>query len=230
MKKKSSKFNKKRNRMILVIIAILIVIIIILSCITVSKNKLTKDERYFKIEYEKFNGEKDSDNDEYIKVNIKDKNGVEYLDGKEAVKFMKNGTGIIYFGFPQCFWCRSAAEVLLEAKDDMGLDKLYYYNAYKDRDEKYLDSEGNILTLHKGSDEYYEILNLLGDRADKYDGLNDDSIKRLYFPTVLFIKKGNIVDMHVSTVDSNKSKKEKLTDKEYKKLKKIYIAGIKKIK
>ena len=60
MKKKSSKFNKKRNRVILVIIAILVVIIIILSCITVSKNKLTKDERYFKIEYEKFNGEKDS--------------------------------------------------------------------------------------------------------------------------------------------------------------------------
>lgn len=230
MKKKSSKFNKKRNRMILVIIAILVVIIIILSCITVSKNKLTKDERYFKIEYEKFNGEKDSENDEYIKLNIKDKNGVEYLDGKETVKFMKNGTGIIYFGFPQCSWCRSVVEVLLDAKDDMGLDKVYYYNAYGDRDEKYLDSEGNILTLHKGSDEYYEILDLLGDRADKYEGLNDDSIKRLYFPTVLFIKSGKIIDMHVSTVESNKSKKEKLTDKEYKKLKNIYISGMKKLK
>ena len=143
---------------------------------------------------------------------------------------MKNKTGIIYFGFPQCSWCRSAIEVLIDAKDEMNIDKIYYYNDYGSRDEKYLDSEGNILTLHKGSDEYYEILKLLGDRANVYEGLNDESIKRLYFPTVLFIKDGEIVDMHVSTVDSNKDAKKKLTDKEYKLLKNIYITGIKKIK
>lgn len=229
-KRKTKKKKNNNNKKIIYLICLLLVIIIILSCITVSKNKLTKDERYFKKEYEKYNDKKDLSNNKYINVDIMEDNGVKYLNGKETVSFMKNKTGIIYFGYPQCSWCRSAVEVLLDAKSEMELDTLYYYNAYGDRDEKYLSPEGEVLTLHNGSDEYYEILKLLGDKAEVYEGLNDDSIKRLYFPTVLFIKNGEIKKMHVSTVESNKTKNKKLTAKEYSELKKIYIDGIKKIK
>lgn len=229
-KKKSKRKVKTNNRKIIVVIVILLIITVVLSFITVSKNKLTKDERYFKLEYEKFNGEKDSSGKEYISVNIKDDNNIEYLTGKETVEFMKEKTGIIYFGFPQCSWCRSAIEVLIDAAEEMGIDRIYYYNGYSDRDEKYIDTDGEVTTIHKGSDEYYQILKLLGDKAQVYEGLNDESLKRLYFPTVLFITNGKVVDMHVSTVESNKKENKKLSEKEYKKLKKIYIKGIKKIK
>ncbi len=222
--------NKKSNNKIIYLIVFLLIITTILSSITISKNKLTKDEKYFKREYEKYNNKKDLSGNKYINVNIVENNGVKYLSGKETVDFMKNKTGIIYFGYPQCSWCRSAVEVLLDAKNEMGIDKLYYYNDYGARDEKYLGSDGEILTLRNGSDEYYEILKLLGDKAEVYEGLNDESIKRLYFPTVLFIKNGEIKKMHVSTVESNKSENEKLSNKEYNELKRIYIDGIKKIK
>lgn len=229
-KSKSKRKIKTNNRKIIVVIVILLIITVVLSFITVSKNKLTKDERHFKIEYEKYNDEKDSSGKKYISVNIKDDNNIEYLTGKETVEFMKKETGIIYFGFPQCSWCRSAIEVLIDAAEEMGIDKIYYYNGYGDRDEKYIDTDGEVITVHKGSDEYYQILKLLGDKAQVYEGLNDESLKRLYFPTVLFIKDGKVVDMHVSTVESNKKENKKLSEKEYKKLKKIYIKGIKKIK
>ncbi len=230
MKKKSKRKTKNNNKKILVVIIISLIITVILSFITVSENKLTRDERYFKIEYEKYNGKKSSSGEEYISVSIKDDNNIEYLTGKETVDFMKKKTGIIYFGFPQCSWCRSAIEVLIDASIDLGIDKIYYYNGYGDRDEKYIGTDGEIITAHKGSNEYYQILELLDGKAQVYEGLNDENLKRLYFPTVLFIKNGKIVDMHVSTVDSNKDENKKLSSKEYKKLKKIYINGIKKIK
>lgn len=226
MKKKRKNIN---NRNIIILIVVLLIIIFILSFVNVSKNKLTYDERYFKREYEKLNGKKNSAGKKYYSLNIDDDNGIEYLTKKEVTKFIKEETGILYFGFAQCLYCRSAVEVLLDAKDFMDIDKIYYYNAYGDRDEKYLDSSGEIYTLHQGSDTYYEILKLLGNKAEVYDGLNDNTIKRLYFPTVLFIKDGSIKKMHVSTVESNKDNK-KLTKKEYNELKKIYIDGIKKIK
>ena len=54
----------------------------------------------------------------------------------------------------------------------------------------------------EGSKDYYEILDLLGEKASVYDGLNDETIKRIYFPTVVFVKDGEIVAFHEGTVDS----------------------------
>lgn len=219
----------KKNR-IIILIGIILVVVIVLSFFTVRDNKITDDEKNFAVEYEKFNGKTSiTSGKEYMKIQIPEKNGIEYVDGEEVIKILSEGTGIIYFGFPECPWCRNMIVPLLEVTIEEE-EKVYYYNAYSIRDDKDLDENGNIVTYKEGTETYYKILELLGDKAESYEGLNDESIKRLYFPTVVFIKNGKIVDMHVSTVESQTDPYKKLSDKQIKELKEIYKNGIKLMK
>ncbi len=218
----------KKNGIKLLII-FLIILICIITFITVKKNRVTKDEKSFKKEYERYNGYTNpGSNKKYFDVNIEEKNGIKYLDGDEVIDMLQNKTGIIYFGFPTCPWCRSMIEVLLDAKDSTNQKNIYYYNALDIRDEKILE-DGKVKTTKKGKKNYYKILDILGDKASVYEGLEDDSIKRLYFPTVVFVRNGKIVDIHISTVDSQEDPYKKLNKKQKAELKKIYTRGIAKM-
>lgn len=218
----------KKNGIKLLII-FLIILICIITFITVKKNRVTKDEKSFKKEYERYNGYTNPGSDKkYFDVNIEEKNGIKYLDDDEVIDMLENKTGIIYFGFPTCPWCRSMIEVLLDAKDSTNQKNIYYYNALDIRDEKVLE-DGKVKTTKKGKKNYYKILDILGDKASVYEGLEDDSIKRLYFPTVVFVRNGKIVDIHISTVDSQEDPYKKLNKKQKAELKKIYTRGIAKM-
>lgn len=218
----------KKNGIKLLII-FLIILICIITFITVKKNRVTKDEKNFKKEYERYNGYTNPGSDKkYFDVNIEEKNGIKYLDDDEVIDMLQNKTGIIYFGFPTCPWCRSMIEVLLDAKDSTNQKNIYYYNALDIRDEKVLE-DGKVKTTKKGKKNYYKILDILGDKASVYEGLEDDSIKRLYFPTVVFVRNGKIVDIHISTVDSQEDPYKKLNKKQKAELKKIYTMGIAKM-
>lgn len=212
-----------------IMIAVILVAVAILSFFTVKKDRVSSDEKKFKEEYEALNGkENPSSGKKYFDLEVELHNGIEYLDEKEAIDFLENKTGILYFGFPQCPWCRNIVEVLIDAKNAMKVDTIYYCNALEGRDEKVLQ-DGKIVTTKKGSKEYGKILELLGDKADTYEGLNDESIKRLYFPTVVFVKNGKIIDTHLSTVDSQKDPYQRLNKTQKKELKNIYIKNIRKI-
>ena len=218
----------KKNGIKLLII-FLIILICIITFITVKKNRVTKDEKSFKKEYERYNGYTNPGSDKkYFDVNIEEQNGIKYLDDDEVIDMLENKTGIIYFGFPTCPWCRSMIEVLLDAKDSTNQKNIYYYNALDIRDEKVLE-DGKVKTTKKGKKNYYKILDILGDKASVYEGLEDDSIKRLYFPTVVFVRNGKIVDIHISTVDSQEDPYKKLNKKQKAELKKIYTMGIAKM-
>ena len=219
------KLNKK---IILIFILILIVLIVVASII--KNNSVTSDEKKFKQEYEIYNNKKNKESGKvYPKVDIPKKNKVVYATSKQVKNLLTDGTGIIYFGFPECPWCRSMISTFLETTKEKE-EKVYYYNAYSIRDEKSLDKDGNIVVKKEGTNTYKEILKLLGDNASVYEGLEDDSIKRLYFPTVVFVKNGEIVDIHVSTVESQKDPYKKLNKKQIEELEKIYKKGIKKLK
>ena len=88
-----------------------------------------------------------------------------------------------------------------------------YFNNRDERDTKKLEN-GEIVTEVEGSDGYYKILDMLGDYASVYEGLEDDSIKRLYYPTVVFVKNGNIIGVHTGTVDSQDDVSVYLTDEQ----------------
>lgn len=217
------------KKFVIVSTVVMSVFIIILNIFTIQNQKITKDEKYFKDEYERYNGKKSLDDVSYLSIQIDEHNKVKYVSSKEVIKILKNKTGVILFGYPQSAWTRHVVEPLLEVREETGLEEIYYYNAYSIRDEKYLDDNGKVTVKKEGTDQYYEILDELGEFADSYEGLEDNTIKRLYFPTVVFVKNGKVIDTHVSTVNSHTNSSKKLSVKEKRELKKIYREAIMKI-
>ena len=73
------------------------------------------DSIKFKNEYEKLNNKEMKDDVNYLSISIDKKNPVKYILDKEVSEFLTEGTGIIYFGYPECPWCRNAVPVLMDA-------------------------------------------------------------------------------------------------------------------
>lgn len=196
-------------------------------------NKLLTDNKEsalrFKKEYESLNGiTLESLKIPFLEMQIPDENAMFYSSIEEIMDVLDKGTGIIYFGFPECPWCRSAVPVLIDAVKETGASKIYYYNAYPIRDVKHLDDKGNIVIDKEGTKEYYTLISKLAPVLKPYEGLNNEQIKRLYLPTVLFVKDGKIVKMHEGTVESQTDPNIKLTEDQRKELKEIYKDGINK--
>lgn len=193
----------KKSVKILIILFVIIVMGVLLFTLNFfsSSKDITSDEKEFKKEYESFNGNKTPDNKEMLTIKIPLKNKIKYISEKEVLMRLTKGTSIIYFGFPTCPWCRNLVPELLKVNEAYDL-QLYYFNALDIRDKKHLSDDKKVVTDKEGSKEYKEILDILGDKASSYEGLEDDSIKRLYFPTVVFIKEGEVIDIYEGTVDS----------------------------
>ena len=201
--------NKKR---IVIIVASLIVAILILITYK-NQTRYTKDEIKFKKEYESINNKKtEGSKKKALSITIPKDSNIKYIE------------------FPECPWCRNAIPVLINAAKCECIEQIYYFNALSIRDIKHLDDNGKIITDKKGTKDYYEIVKLLGDKLSSYDGLNDQSIKRLYFPTVVFVRNGEIVDIHSSTVESQTDPYIELTKAQKSELQEIYEKGIRKMK
>jgi len=190
---------------------------------------ITEDEKKFKEEYEALNNTKDSRGKEYLSIDIDENNGVIYASFEELKELLTEGTGVVYFGYPECPWCRTAVPMLLQAASNTGLENIYYFNAKEIKDIKELDKNGKVVTKKEGTKEYYELLEILGDHFWAYDGLEDESIKRLYFPTVVFILDGEVVGIHIDTIESQKDPRVPLTDEQKNELINIYINNINKL-
>ena len=179
-----------------------------------TKNIVTNEEIRFKEEYEKLNGVyNEKNNSYYMNVNILENSNVKYQNASEIIDILKNGTGVIYFGFPECPWCRNLVSVLVNTLNEYTVP-FYYYNAYEIRDNKHLDENGNVIIDKDGTKEYYEIVDILNDYLGEYEGLNDSSIKRLYFPTLVFVKDGKILYVHIGTLDSQTNPYIELSEQE----------------
>ena len=204
-------------------VKLLFLIVLVFTFTGCNKETMYTDyEVKFKNEYESLNGKANEKGEEYKNVSIDDDNNVTYIDENKVIDILENGTGVIYFGFPECPWCRNAVPVLISAADEVGMD-IYYFNALSIRDVKELDEYGDIITTKEGTKEYYKIIELLGDNADTYSGLDDESEKRLYFPTVVFVRDGEILGLHSGTVDSQEDPYVDLDENQTEELLNIYI-------
>ena len=178
----------------------------------------------FKLEYESLNGQKTDDGREYMEVNINNDNKIVYADYKTIFDVL-DGTGVIYFGFPECPWCRNAVPILLEAAEESSIKQIYYLNNHDDRDTKVL-KDGEVITEKEGTSNYNKLLEKLGDKASVYEGLEDKTIKRLYYPTVVFVKNGEITDYIEGTVESQEDPYTALTKDQRQELKDKYKSAI----
>ena len=172
----------------------------------------------FEKEYEEYNGKETPYGGNYLEIDIAKENNIKYSSYDEVYSILEDGTGVIYFGFPTCPWCRNLVPVLVDAAKEAGIDTIYYLNNMEDRDSKEL-VDGEIVIKKNGTKNYYKLVEKLESVLGEYEGLNDSNIKRLYYPTVIFVKDGKIVDSHIGTVDSQENPSVFLNDEQYKELK-----------
>ena len=153
---------------------------------------------------------------EYSEVSLN--NVFVYRDIDEIIKIIKNGTGVVYLGFPECPWCNYYVKYLNEVALEVGIDQIYYYNILEDR--------------KNNTKEYQEIVSLLSEYL-QYD---DEGNKKIFVPNVSFHIDGEIIgnDFETSKDTNNKDTPEEYwTEGEVKDLKenlknymeKVYIAS-----
>ena len=218
---------EKRNKIILVAIIALTILVLIVCIYSIFNNNHVNesDANKFRTEYMELNDKiNESSGEAYPIVNISVDNTVKYLSPKKAVEMLQKGSGIIYFGYNSCPWCRSLVSILTDAAIDKR-ETIYYVDISEIRSSFTIEN-GKLDKNANGSKEYYNILKELDSYLDDYY-LEDDSgnkydteEKRLYAPTLVAVKKGKVKGIHVGTVTSQKSGYDKLSNEEEEELKK----------
>lgn len=215
----------------IVIIISLVIIIGIMSFILffMKKDKTvlyTEDEKQFKLEYEKLNGTEVYENYILKSINIDADNNIDYVTDDEIMDKLTKGTNIIYFGWADCNWCRSLVPTLIDTLKENEIDTLYYYDLKELRNSYENDKDEDKVKL------YEDILNIIGE--DITSTFNEESSKagekKILAPTVVFIKDGKYVGVHIKTVESQENSTDELTNEQIKEMKNLLQTNINKIK
>lgn len=188
-------------------IIIILIFALVLTGITLYVN--SKDNFRFKLKYEIANYNEYS-NGKKIKVSIPLDNKIKYVNDKELLKLFKKGTGIIYFGYPTCPWCRNSVPILIDTCLKNGIDIIYYVDVH----------ETNLNSIRS------ELYDILGPNLRS----NDEGEKILAVPDVYVIKNGIIMGHHLGTVESYKDPTKGMNKKQKKELEEIYTDLIKEIR
>ena len=178
------------------------VIIACVSCATDDEPSNISDGARFSAEYMELNGELRSNGEPHFILDIPQDITVFYLEADEVISKLETGTGIIKLGFPTCPWCREIVPFLIELTGQNNVP-LYYMNIQPIRDVQELDESGEVVTVTEGTPEYYKMVELLYDWLWEYKGLEDPNIKRIYVPTTIFVKEGEIQYVHIATLREN---------------------------
>lgn len=216
---------EKKNKIFLIGIIVLTMAVLGLVIYSIFNNKPeeNKDALKFQNEYMELNG-KEIYGFTYVEVDISENNTVKYVSEEEAVEILEKGSGVIYFGFATCPWCRSLVTTLTKVAEAKN-ETIYYLDISNIR-SKFEIKDGKLNKTKEGTEGYYEILRVLDDQLEDYyltdkDKQYDTNEKRLYAPTLIAVKDGEIKSMHVDTVESQKSGFDKLTKEQIAELTKI---------
>lgn len=123
------------------------------------------------------NNKKITDQEKFAKeyTEITSDNVFVYRSIDDIIKILENGTGIVYLGFPECKWCQRYVKYLDEVSKETNIEKIYYFDILEDR--------------KNNTEQYRKIVEIL----NSYLQYDDEGNKRIYVPTVIAIKKGDIV-------------------------------------
>ena len=108
-----------------------------------------------------------------------------YTNASKVLGTLKNGTGIIFFGFKSNVWAGYYANILNDAAMSLGVEQIYYYDFYEDRE------------IHNAT--YESIVELL----TPYLTVLDDGTKNLYSPSMVIVKDGQVVAFNDDTAFTN---------------------------
>ena len=163
-------------------------------------NPVNESEK-FKNEFEDLNN-KTIDNITYISVNINSNNKIKYVTEEELIKKLDNKeTCLVFFGYSKCPWCRAVVENFINESIDNNIDNIYYLNIEEIRDEYKLNDNKQLELIKEGTEGYKILLTKLDSILNNYESfkyLDTEGVeievpvneKRIYGPTLMFIKDG----------------------------------------
>lgn len=173
---------------------------------------ITNDSLKFKKEFEANNDKKNK-----VNISIKNYSTVTYSSYEEIFKKLESDESyILFFASSTDENSRIMASILVDKALTLK-ENIYYLDITNDVDKKELTKDGKIKTIKKGSDNYYELVKKLNGYLPSYEGLKDDTIKRVYIPTVVFVSKGKIIKMvNIPSEIDNRKYSKTLSDEELK--------------
>lgn len=222
-----------KEKILMILVPVLCVLLAGLAYFKfLGEQTITKDSIKFKEEYEEYNG-KEVYGSKYQKLNLNPNNPIKYSDYEEILDVIENKTGIIYLGFPECPWCRTILPILFDVAKDNDINTIYYLNMKNERDSYVVEDGKLVYQLDengkeiKGTEGYFKLLKALDkhltDYTISFDGKTyETGEKRIYAPTVIFVRNGKILGLHVSTIDSQENGFDKLNKQEKEELYNIY--------
>lgn len=127
--------------------------------------------------FKKVNNIELTDNVKFAKeyTKLTDNNVFVYRNIDEIINILEHGTGVVYLGFPECKWCQQYVFYLNEVAQEVGIQKIYYYNIKEDRTNN--------------TEEYQKVVSILNNYLE-YD---DEGKKRIYVPDITVVINGEII-------------------------------------
>ena len=162
-----------KNKRLFAVISILIIVGVLgLTYFLLNQDDNKKEENNKLADAQKFAEEYTSVTEDNVFV---------YATAEEIIKVMENGTGVVYLGFPECPWCQAYVVYLNEVAQEVGIEKIYYYNVMKDRNDN--------------TEEYQKMVAIL-EKELEYDL---EGNRRIYVPNVSFHVKGELIGNDLET-------------------------------
>ena len=158
MEKKSLFKNKKQMILQLLLFFVCIILFIVIGNTDFKKHEKTEAEKFSSL----YNL-------------VEEGNLFHFSDATEILNIINGRSGIILMGFPLNKWTNYYADILDEVSRSLGVEKIYYYDFLKDRDE----SNGT----------YETIVN----KFSLYATVDDEGTRDLHAPTVVIIKNGEVI-------------------------------------
>ncbi len=217
---------EKKNK-IIVISLIVLTILVVGVCIYVLNNKkdTNDDALKFRSEYMELNDKVDSGNNAYLNTVISEDNTVKYLRASAAASMLKDKSGVLYLGYASCPLCRSLVPTLTKIAKDLK-ETIYYVDLAEIRADFVIENN-TLVKIKDGSEGYYELVkaldSVLNDFVldDGYGNLYNTGEKRIFAPSLVAFKNGEITYYHIGTVSTQTSGYTELSKDEEKELENI---------
>lgn len=200
-------------------IAVLLAMLMLMSVIPAYADKdddgLTDSQRFVQ-EHEAENGALDNSGLHMLPdMDLPDYVPFDYEEFDDVVELLTEETGVLYLGFPRCPWCRAIIPAMIDAWKQTGSnEEITYYNPRDLRPIRSVDENGNVTTEKEADPKYDKLVEILYDHLRTFEGSNDETIKHIYFPMVVFVRNGNIEFTHIGTVEGHE-RGETMTQEEY---------------
>lgn len=225
-----------------IVIPTVVMLIIVLIIVMISTNK--KENNFFTVqnddgvkfadEYESLNNKEIEIGKKYPKVQIPNDNIIKYVSVKDVNDVFKtNGDAVVYFGYSTCLYCRNAIQILIDQVHESELDVLYYIDIEEVWDEYKLDENNKLLKTKAATDDYYEMLDFLGEELVydyKLTSIDNKEVatgvKRIEVPLVIFVTNGKVSSYNKGTLFSQEDPLVEMDDSQKQGLGEIYYYGI----